>query len=597
MKLLKVVVFTMGLMSPAISLCQNFLSTNNNNVLIASNNCGQVIDGSCICNNGSWPGSIGTPFQWTNYNEGRNIPYDHINYSRIFGLSGTVVDTSTAGTDFPLSHVFGYDPQNNNKLFKDWESFIVVDPPFTNLLTKDNNPSMVDKDGNPIKGEYQDAIRNALNFHGLETIGSGVMGLEFESGLIPDVYRSGIGDRIAVFGDLILDCGHDYHSEIHPPLMLVNAKGFDKVKFQNPFNQNQKIPTSIKDITFTTVISRPYHVNQLYNGGLTFLGATTEELLKATAVAQGAGWLFGFQAPLYHLTINPDILEKPFNGIQLMTFDVFPQKPNASGDVLWAEYHFTVRNGVTVSVVNFTDHIKVIVSMNDVVYNSSNKLLKKHERNIDENEFNAMGYGTWYTGAILSAKIIPGVSPILAQGIKTIAYESPNPSSNSDSNIFPSSSRPNTFCDISDEQPYPIYGWMTVGWKKRIIREFTGYISPCDRKYNPKTTLRPIIIEPKGGNSEFSAGETKTFVITNNNNEEVNIKKIMITGLASRFFKLLLSPTQKINGINIPANGTTSFDISYKSAAEGRLEAEIEILTNLFNTCPYKWPISAVQIR
>ena len=182
---------------------QNFLFTNYQNVLAPSNFCGAPIDGKCICNGGSWPGDVGTPFQWTNYNEGRNIPYDHINYSKIFGLSGVVVDTASAKTDFPLSHVFGYDPKNENKLFTDWESFIVVDPPFVNLLTSDNNAP---------EGEYRDAIVKAANMRGLETLSFGVMGLEFEGGLIESVYRSRIGDRTVVFGDLIIDCGHDYHS-------------------------------------------------------------------------------------------------------------------------------------------------------------------------------------------------------------------------------------------------------------------------------------------------------------------------------------------------------------------------------------------------
>jgi hypothetical protein len=47
---------------------------------------------------------------------------------------------------------------------------------------------------------------------------------EWESGSYPEQYRPQPGDRMSVFGYWIHDCGHDYHTEIHPPVGTVVDK-------------------------------------------------------------------------------------------------------------------------------------------------------------------------------------------------------------------------------------------------------------------------------------------------------------------------------------------------------------------------------------
>jgi hypothetical protein len=44
---------------------------------------------------------------------------------------------------------------------------------------------------------------------------------EWESGSYPEQFRPQPGDRMTVFGYWIHDCGHDYHTEIHPPVGTV----------------------------------------------------------------------------------------------------------------------------------------------------------------------------------------------------------------------------------------------------------------------------------------------------------------------------------------------------------------------------------------
>jgi hypothetical protein len=54
-----------------------------------------------------------------------------------------------------------------------------------------------------------------------------VLGVEIDQDLVSQEFREWLteGDRVAVFGRWIVDCGHDdFHAEIHPPLLMVAAK-------------------------------------------------------------------------------------------------------------------------------------------------------------------------------------------------------------------------------------------------------------------------------------------------------------------------------------------------------------------------------------
>lgn len=44
------------------------------------------------------------------------------------------------------------------------------------------------------------------------------MGIEWERNHLPEAFRPTVGDRVAVFGYWIHDCGHDFYTEIHPPV-------------------------------------------------------------------------------------------------------------------------------------------------------------------------------------------------------------------------------------------------------------------------------------------------------------------------------------------------------------------------------------------
>ncbi len=580
-----------GLLIANFATGQSLVTTYNNNFTPPA--CTSIMRewSKCKCNDAPWPANLNAPFEWKGATEGNTVA-DHLNNDKIFGLSGTAVLVQLAGSDFPMSHIFGYNPAKPNaKLYVDWESYIVVDPPFGNLLALGNNPQ--DKNGMPISGEYTEAIKTGLTLFNREhsTINSGVMGLELDSALIPALYRSKNLDRTAVFGDLIVDCGHDeggFHTEIHPPLMLVNAR---QLKGLNPLNVQQKFGDSISGLTFASIISNPYKITQLYNDHMTFMNASSVELAKAISLAEGVGFFSGFLAPSYHLKMDAEVAEKPFRGIQLMTFNVFPDKPKASPDmILWAQYHFTVRNGVTVSVTKADDHVTVFVSMNDAVFKSANNLLKKHSRNLNKDDFNKMGFGLAYTGAFFGTNLIPGLAPILAQGIETTVYENPVPKSPFDIKIFPSNEQPGVYSDISDDQPYPIYGWMTVGWKEPAKINFCA-VHPSPFKANTKE----ILFFPN------NLKKSQLITITNPTNAAIQIGTLYLDGEDANKFALqqepvillrpgATQPPEHCSSTILPPNGSCSFRVAVLSTVPGHLlRATINIPTG--GACELKIPV------
>ena len=97
--------------------------------------------------------------------------------------------------------------------------------------------------------ESRDATAIANDPNGLNLGVPGVLGVEIDGAFVPRDYQAQQGDRVAVFGRWIVDCGHtDFQTEIHPSLMLTVAR---------PTNAG----TSVK------VISRPFLVSQEFGDG------------------------------------------------------------------------------------------------------------------------------------------------------------------------------------------------------------------------------------------------------------------------------------------------------------------------------------------
>lgn len=343
----------------------------------------------------------------------------------LVGLSGWAIHPELSGSDVWFSHPFG----------KDWEFYVAPDPQYASLLAASNKVSN--------DSYFQTARNDAANL-GLSV--PGVLGVEMEQPLIPEQYRAQEGDRVAVFGRWIVDAGHnDFHSEIHPPLLLVTAR----------------VPQ--KDMTTTRIISRPYLVAQTYEGdGKTFFEHMKSEVEKVEIVVLSS-----------QLEARPKFTPKPFSGNHLITFTVKPPTPPESPlDRLMVSFHFTVRHGVTVQVTGDSGSVLVAIQMNEAAYIPAS-LPTKHDisislaeiRNSDATANTDIKWADFLNALFdLYALTIENLG-----GVATDSYEPPQASSVHDSEItkvWASDLPVNTPFSIDDNQPYPIYGFLNVEWEK-----------------------------------------------------------------------------------------------------------------------------------
>ena len=256
-------------------------------------------------------------------------------------MSGWAINPQLSGPgvrdDFPFSHPFG----------NDWKFWIAPDRAYESLLAPGNRSDNTGKPDN----DSLNAINIANAPNGLNLNTPGVIELEIDRGLVPEPFRAREGDRVAVLGRWIVDCGHDnYTSEIHPPLLLATARR-----------------TENADGTSVTLIGRAFLVSQIYEGG-TFMEHLVKELAKATAEGVAAG---PFSPLVPQLSVRPRVVSPPFSGIRTMSFVARPPSGRSTpADRLLLSFHFTVRTGVAVEVVAGPDpdEVTCIVVMNDALY-------------------------------------------------------------------------------------------------------------------------------------------------------------------------------------------------------------------------------------
>jgi hypothetical protein len=385
----------------------------------------------------------------------------------IVGLSGTAILPSISTKDIPFSHPFGFD----------WEFFVAPDPQYTNLLAPSNTGR--DPATNvplPEGGEFDNATQHAISL-GL-SVPRGVLGVETDQDLVPPLFRAQDGDRVAVFGRWIVDAGHsDFHSEIHPPLLLASARGVPKVG--DPDNPPPDAPPF--DATTCRIIGRPYLVSQEFGDG-----ALREHLFKEATKVLCPG--FPVSAFLgncsLHVEAHPRFMPKPFSGIHLINIAVSPPQPRRSpNDKLIVSFHFTVRTGVAVQVIgpgtifSGTDAVGVIISMNDVGYTGP-PLPTRQVINLsmdDLGKANPEARQAYEEGIITAAGAAitgltnPAAAALLAQGVTTDRYSAPVAASPRDSEltITPATdiAGPTPF-SVDDGQPFPVYGFITVEWNR-----------------------------------------------------------------------------------------------------------------------------------
>ena len=372
--------------------------------------------------------------EWTQLlNQDEDYEVDAVGVSGraiIYDLDGK---NGQSGGDVPFTHPFG----------PDWEFYIAPDAAYHNLAAPPAPRPYTHR-------EYAQSVIEAKRDFNLDVVNT--LGVEMEQDLIPLPYRPHHGDRVAVWGRWIVDTGHpDFHTEIHPPLLLATGRA------------------TSPDETTTTVIGRPYLVGQRWPGGLGMIDHLLEEADKIPVRSLRA-------------EAHPTIMPKAFTGLHSMSYTVRPPSPRrtvaghmaaeTAADRLMVSFHFTVRTGVAVQVVNSGDAVTVNIVMNSNV-NKRAPLPPRHDVSVSREDLKRMDprAGELY----LAREIRSGIetlgvgAALLAKGVLTDRYDAPYAHSAHDSEIIhvPVDSLSGTrHFSVDDSQPFPIYGHLTLTWER-----------------------------------------------------------------------------------------------------------------------------------
>lgn len=374
----------------------------------------------------------GAPWEWTPVLDPNN-EYD----ADLTAVSGLVLQPDVSSKDNPFLHPFGFD----------YEFLVSPDRQYENLLA----PRM--------QGEYATATQLARQRYNASA--PGVIGMETDADLVPELYRAQEGDRVCLWGRWIIDTGHsDFHTEIHPPLVMVTARG---IPAAGDPDHPQAGPI---DSTVARIISRPYLVSQEYGDGALF-----EHLVKEVAKVV---------SPIIPLSLrveaHPHVLTKPFTGVHLLNFTVRPPTLHSPLDTLMVTFHFTIRSGVAVQVARGPEPNSVTVWMvlNEVGYVPA-VLPPKHDWSIDLDTLEQLNpdAGSVYRDVLFASILSGPAAPIiLNRGILTDRYDAPRASSPGDTNItrMPVSAlRGNTAVTVDNSQPFPVYGFVSLDWQPPVI--------------------------------------------------------------------------------------------------------------------------------
>jgi hypothetical protein len=367
------------------------------------------------------------PFAWVNVHDADN-EFDQ----PLTGISGTIVDNPhPSSTDLWFTHPFGFD----------FEFLVAPDEDYFDLV----GPSM--------EKSYQHATDAA---HGPE-FGlkvPGVIGMEMEQGLVPERYRPKRGDRVCLWGRLIIDAGHkDLHTEIHPPLLMASAA---------PAGSKQQGARGEPDATRVKIITRPFLVSQKFDHGGLF-NHILVQLGEATA------------NPFSRIDAHPKLLQKPFAGQNIIGFEIRPPTPRKHArDKLILESKITQRASVsiTVFVAPHEDAVRVLIVLNDASYTPPPEP-KKHDVDISVPDMHKSADEVILAVAAVfpeAALVVPTVAAVVAKGVRTHEYEPISERSSGHEASFTRQSLNQAAGSIptnkDDGQPFPLYGTLKLEWDR-----------------------------------------------------------------------------------------------------------------------------------
>jgi hypothetical protein len=366
----------------------------------------------------------------------------------------------------------------------------------------------------------------------------GTLGIETDHDLLPESYQPQDGDRAALFGRWIVDCGHGdtngregWHTEIHPPLLIASGRSTGSGFFGANCSDEQ---------TCSSVIGRPFLVSQNFGDGffakhieneveklgcVEVTGPVVSEVIHHFGPFEGlpdcdigldvhcvcngdlgceaceAGSclaldLVGADAPFgapctTQLEERPKINTngKPFAGTQDMQYFVQPANGRQNpGDRMVAKWHMTARNGVTVGLSSAGDAgVVVDVTMKEEGYNRPD-LPSKQDWVVDpgklDPDFSFLGILKFFA----AFAIAPLQATIVDNGLFTDRYQAPAVPTNDASPTVSFADQLNganqAAQDIDDSQAFPVSGRINVGWFR--CNPGGPYVAECT---GPTTTV------------------------------------------------------------------------------------------------------------
>jgi hypothetical protein len=352
------------------------------------------------------------------------------------GIGGTVVNNPhISKEDLWFTHPFG----------NDFEFHVAPDKEYFDLVA----PNM--------QGSYLTSTTRARTEFDLDV--PGVIGMEMDSGLVPEQYRPQFGDRVCLWGRLIVDAGHDdFHTEIHPPLLMASAR---------PTRSRQQGETGVPDATTVQFTTRPFIVSQEFSKGGLFKHIITQ--LGESALNP---------LPTGHIDAHPKLMPKPFAGLNIFAFNIRPPTARRDvRDVLVFESTVTQRSD-SVAISAFhppgEDAVRIIFVLNDAGYVPPPEP-KKHDRTIEVTDVfgNPAEVIAAYAGLFTVAQAgLPQVALVIAKGFPTHTYESPSGLSPNHDDSFSrrrlEDAGGNIPINRDDKQVFPLQGTLKLEWERAV---------------------------------------------------------------------------------------------------------------------------------
>ena len=395
----------------------------------------------------TFDGTVDHPFEWVSaLNPPRvahtpppfNLPYvDGVQQDDQVAVSGVVVAPHASGNDIPFTHPFG----------RDFEFGIVCDPEYESLLAQANRL--------PPPLEYP-LTEGELAWNDAHRVGfptpAGVLPLEIDGNLVPDDYSAVRGDRVVVYGRWIVDAGHDdFHTEIHPPLVMARAHCIDGAGAVSPPRGDA--------ITWVQIWSRPYQAGQLYS---------TEDEKNIPM----RPYLIDIFETAGDVNSYPPVFPKPFDGVHGLAVQVDPPVPRSAampgavlaGKHLECSYHLTTNGSCAVQIRQSPtnpDSVLVGLSLNSLNYPQLPEPPSTYKdysvsQLLEEAGESAPWIVSWLHGTIHN-KEYGAIVPPNHESAETVVP------------FMPIDQLPASKVVTDPTQPFPIYGWLKLRWAGPVI--------------------------------------------------------------------------------------------------------------------------------